>query len=121
MKYFISYTLKDSFINKTFLFKIKKFYLKKNIDTYIDILDNIYLDSPYYSSNSIFINKNNFLINPCQEYLQNQLFFCSKLIVLVSPLIFKSNWVKEEILFAKKHKIPISYISPSYFLIKKEF
>lgn len=118
MRYFISYTLKDSFINKEILFKVKNFYLKKNINTYIDILDNIYLDSPNYFASSILINKNkdDLLVSPCQKYLQSQLIHCDKLIVLTSPFTFKSDWVKEEILFALKHKIPIFYISSSYFI-----
>lgn len=112
MKYFISYTLKDFCINKEILLKIKKFYSDKNIETYIDILDNVYLNSPNYFSKSILINErtNNSLINPCQKYLQNQLILCDRLIILLSPFIFKSKWVKEEILLATRYQIPISYV-----------
>ncbi|MDR0957990.1 MAG: hypothetical protein LBM16_02125 [Clostridiales bacterium] len=91
-KIFISYTLRDSFINKDKLQSIKNKLLSiLNVQTYIDIIDNHNLNSP-------------------QEEVIRQLTQADAVWVINSPKINESEWVATELSCANKYFIPIYYI-----------
>ncbi len=96
MKYFISYTMRDGIIEIIFLKRIKAFYSIKNIDTYIDVLDNT------------ATNKQKFVIeNLCSS---------NKLILIETIGSYDSKWVLKELEIASKRNIPIEIIKYEKFI-----
>lgn len=80
MKYFISYTIRDGLINKNKLKKVEKIYSQKGL-VYIDLLHN----NSKYPQIRVF----------------KELFSSNAIVIINSPKIMDSPWVKLEILLAK--------------------
>lgn len=92
-KIFISYTLRDNWVNKSKLCALKNAMLKfPTLTTYIDLLD----------------NKN--VISPQDEVVAN-LINSDILWVINSNGILESQWVSKEIDIAKQHHKDVYYIS----------
>lgn len=86
-KIFFSYTLKDDEINKNFLHKIKEWLNKQNVDSYIDLIDNIY-DADLF-----------------QTKLIDELKRCDILFIIDTKKYNESQWADIEIEEAKKRNL----------------
>lgn len=86
MKYFVSYTTRDNSITKDVLITLSD-KIRKKIDTYIDILDNDSEDK--------------------QERVIRELENSSKVILIETDSVYKSEWVTFEISKAKELNIPV--------------
>lgn len=92
MKLFFSYTRKDEVISMEFLLDLKKtLNTIPNLKSFIDAIDNDSIDI----QNEIF----------------NQIKYSKYLVLIISPSIFESKWVKLELEFAKKNNIRIKEIN----------
>lgn len=83
-KIFFSYTLKDGEINKNFLYQIKNWLNKQNIDSFIDLIDNEYDTTQF------------------QVKLIEELKKCDLLFVIDTIKYDESMWTSIEIEEAKK-------------------
>ena len=90
MLVFCSYTLRDGLVTIEKLRKLKEL-ISKYADCYIDILDNDSIDK--------------------QERVVEELNKAQLVLVLMSPDLKKSVWVKEEYRIANEKKIPIVEIN----------
>ena len=90
MLVFCSYTLRDGLVTIEKLRKLKEL-ISKSADCYIDILDNDSIDK--------------------QERVVEELNKAQLVLVLMSPDLKKSVWVKEEYRIANEKKIPIVAIN----------
>lgn len=90
MLVFCSYTLRDGLVTIEKLRKLKEL-ISKSADCYIDILDNDSIDK--------------------QERVVEELSKAQLVLVLMSPDLKKSAWVKEEYRIANENNIPIVEIS----------
>lgn len=90
MLVFCSYTLRDGLVTIEKLRKLKEL-ISKSADCYIDILDNDSIDK--------------------QERVVEELSKAQLVLVLMSPDLKKSAWVKEEYRIANEKKIPIVEIN----------
>ena len=90
MLVFCSYTLRDGLVTIEKLRKLKEL-ISKSADCYIDILDNDSIDK--------------------QERVVEELSKAQIVLVLMSPDLKKSAWVKEESRIANEKKIPIVEIN----------
>lgn len=90
MLVFCSYTLRDGLVTIEKLRKLKKL-ISKSADCYIDILDNDSIDK--------------------QKRVVEELNKAQLVLVLMSPDLKKSAWVKEEYRIANENNIPIVEIS----------
>lgn len=86
MKYFVSYTTRDSSITKDVLITLSD-KIRKRVDIYIDILDNDSEDK--------------------QERVIRELENSSKVILIETDNVYKSEWVTFEISKAKELNIPV--------------
>ena len=90
MLVFCSYTLRDGLVTIEKLRKLKEL-ISKSADCYIDILDNDSIDK--------------------QERVVEELSKAQLVLVLMSPDLNKSAWVKEEYRIANEKNIPILEIN----------
>ena len=90
MLVFCSYTLRDGLVTIEKLRKLKEL-ISKSADCYIDILDNDSIDK--------------------QERVVEELNKAQLVLLLMSPDLKKSVWVKEEYRIANEKKIPIVEIN----------
>ena len=90
MLVFCSYTLRDGLVTIEKLRKLKEL-ISQSADCYIDILDNDSIDK--------------------QERVVEELNKSQLVLVLMSPDLKKSTWVKEEYRIANEKKIPIVEIN----------
>ena len=90
MLVFCSYTLRDGLVTIEKLRKLKEL-ISKSADCYIDILDNDSIDK--------------------QKRVLEELSKAQLVLVLMSPDLKKSAWVKEEYRIANENNIPIVEIS----------
>ena len=90
MLVFCSYTLRDGLVTIEKLRKLKEL-ISKSADCYIDILDNDSIDK--------------------QKRVLEELSKAQLVLVLMSPDLKKSVWVKEEYRIANEKKIPIVEIN----------
>ena len=90
MLVFCSYTLRDGLVTIEKLRKLKEL-ISKSAECYIDILDNDSIDK--------------------QERVVEELNKAQLVLVLMSPDLKKSTWVKEEYRIANENNIPIVEIS----------
>ena len=90
MLVFCSYTLRDGLVTIEKLRKLKEL-ISKSAECYIDILDNDSIDK--------------------QERVVEELSKAQLVLVLMSPDLKKSAWVKEEYRIANENNIPIVEIS----------
>ena len=90
MLVFCSYTLRDGLVTIEKLRKLKEL-ISKSADCYIDILDNDSIDK--------------------QERVVEELSKAQLVLVLMSPDLKNSAWVKEEYRIANENNIPIVEIS----------
>ena len=90
MLVFCSYTLRDGLVTIEKLRKLKEL-ISKSAECYIDILDNDSIDK--------------------QERVVEELSKAQLVLVLMSPDLKKSAWVKEEYRIANEKKIPIVEIN----------
>jgi hypothetical protein len=93
MKYFISYTTRDGMVNKSVLKKIELQYIRKG-KVYIDLLHN---DSRFK-----------------QIRVFKELFTSDTLVVINTPSLLESPWVKIEILIARLRKMNILSVKLNY-------
>lgn len=97
MKIFVSYTLKDGYLDTSILLQIKELY--RNSDScYIDILDNDSVDK--------------------QGRVEQELQSADVLLLIETPMVMKSKWVRYEMDVAKSRNILI--IKSDINNIKKE-
>ncbi|OUO77839.1 toll/interleukin-1 receptor domain-containing protein [Bacteroides sp. An269] len=86
MRLFVSYTLKDGYLDTSLLLKVKELY--KNCDScYIDIIDNDSIDK--------------------QGRVEQELQSADALLLIETPMAMQSKWVKYELDVAKKRNIVI--------------
>ncbi len=88
-KVFFSYTLKDKEINKDFLYQIKEWLNKQNIDSFIDLIDNVY-DVELF-----------------QVKLIEELKKCDTLFIVHTSKYNESKWANIEIEEAEKRNLTI--------------
>ena len=86
---FVSYTLRDNFLNKELLLNLEK-HLEKFGEPYIDLLHNRSEDP--------------------QRYVLEMLEKAKIVVACITPSFLKSKWVRIEITYAQKHKIPIKLL-----------
>ena len=85
MKVFVSYTLKDCELSIELLKKIKNYYDSYKINLYIDCLVN----------------------ESSQEKIEYELKTSSRLLLILTKHTYNSEWVRKELMLAKKNNIPI--------------
>ena len=95
MLVFCSYTLRDGLVTIEKLRKLKEL-ISKSADCYIDILDNDSIDK--------------------QERVVEELSKAQLVLVLMSPDLKNSAWVKEEYRIAHEKKIPLVEININHML-----
>ncbi len=88
-KVFFSYTLKDKEINKDFLYQIKEWLNKQNIDSFIDLIDNVYE------------------VELFQVKLIEELKKCDTLFIVHTSKYNESKWANIEIEEAEKRNLTI--------------
>lgn len=86
LKVFISYTLRDGIVRRTFLLNLEK-YIKQWCKPFIDLLHNDSVDR--------------------QSRVYMELLNSDFLLLIKTNETFKSEWVRREISMANKMKIPI--------------
>lgn len=91
MKVFVSYTTKDGQASFSLLKKVERLCLKSRFALFIDLLHN---------------NDQNPQWRIERELADSDLF-----IIINSPSVFKSDWVKREIEIARKQQMPIHITS----------
>ena len=97
MKIFVSYTLKDGYLDTSILLQVKELY--RNSDScYIDILDNDSVDK--------------------QGRVEQELQSADVLLLIETPMVMESKWVRYELDVAKSRNILI--IKSDINNIKKE-
>lgn len=95
---FISYTMRENYIDYNYLYKLKQILSKYScIDTYVDILDNHESDH--------------------QGHVISMLCASDVVLLLRTPNINISNWVQKELKLAIEKKIPI--VKFDYITIKE--
>lgn len=81
MRLFVSYTLKDGYLNTSVLLKVKELY--QNCDScYIDIIDNDSVDK--------------------QGRVEQELLSADTLLLIETPMVMQSKWVRYELDVAKR-------------------
>ena len=86
MKIFVSYTLKDGYLDTSVLSQVKELY--RNSDScYIDILDNDSVDK--------------------QGRVEKELQSADVLLLIETPMVMESKWVRHELNVAKNRNILI--------------
>ena len=86
MRLFVSYTLKDGCLDTSVLLKVKELY--RNFDScYIDIIDNDSVDK--------------------QVRVEQELQSADVLLLIETPMVLQSQWVRYELEVAKKRNIVI--------------
>lgn len=86
MRLFVSYTLKDGYLDTSLLLKVKELY--KNCDScYIDIIDNDSVDK--------------------QRRVEQELISADTLLLIETPMVMQSKWVRYELDVAKIRNIVI--------------
>ncbi len=87
MKLFISYTMRDGYITPSVLRMVEKILKSEGHSVFIDYLNN---DS-----------------EKKQERVINELKSCDQVILLMTPLVKKSQWVNRELICAQQHHIKV--------------
>lgn len=86
MRLFVSYTLKDGYLDTSILLKVKELY--KDYDScYIDIIDNDSIDK--------------------QGRVEQELHSADALLLIETPMVMQSKWVRYELNIAKNRNIII--------------
>jgi hypothetical protein len=86
MRIFVSYTLKDGYLDKSILLQVKKLY-QNSTSCYIDIIDNDSRDK--------------------QSRVEQELQIADALLLIETPLVMESKWVRYELEVAKNRNILI--------------
>lgn len=97
MKIFVSYTLKDGYLDTSILLQVKELYRNRD-SCYIDILDNDSVDK--------------------QGRVEQELQSADVLLLIETPMVMESKWVRHELNVAKNRNILI--IKSDINNIKKE-
>ena len=87
MKVFVSYTMRDGYITPTVLRMIERILINEGHSVFIDYLNN---DS-----------------EKKQERVIRELKSSDQVILLISPLVKKSQWVNKELVCANRHHIKV--------------
>ena len=86
MRLFVSYTLRDGYLDTSILLKVKELY--QNCDScYIDIIDNDSVDK--------------------QGRVEQELLSADTLLLIETPMVMQSKWVRYELDLAKKRNVVI--------------
>lgn len=86
MRLFVSYTLRDGYLDISILLKVKELY-QNNDSCYIDIIDNDSVDK--------------------QARVEQELLSADTLLLIETPMVMQSKWVRYELDVAKKRNIVI--------------
>jgi len=93
MKLFISYTLRDGEVNESLLHKIDNLNTLQNLELFIDKLHNTDMHP--------------------QRRIEKEIRKSDALVLLGSKGVFKSDWVKREVLLARDSSLDVYLIQPN--------